>query len=67
MVMRIPIAPEGLPIIKWVWFIFLLSFLTLNETVIGFLACYLYLFYRFFRDPLRSIKQEKHYLCRSRW
>ena len=58
--MRIPIAPEGLPIIKWVWFIFLLSFLTLNETVIGFFGVLLVFVLSFFRDPLRSIKREEN-------
>ena len=52
--MRIPIAPEGLPIIKWVWFAALLSLLTLNQWVIGFFGVTLIFVLSFFRDPLRS-------------
>ena len=52
--MRVPIAPEGLPIIKWVWFAALLSLLTLNQWVIGFFGVTLIFVLSFFRDPLRS-------------
>ena len=45
--MRIPIAPEGVPIIKWCWFIWLLSLLTVDTAVAGFSV--VLLFVRHFR------------------
>ena len=54
--MRIPIAPEGLPIIKWVWFIFLMSLFTLNTVVIGIFGLVFIFVMSFFRDPKRSLQ-----------
>ena len=51
--MRIPIAPEGLKIIKWVWFVWLLTLLTLDTTVISIFTLILIFVISFFRDPLR--------------
>ena len=56
--MRIPIAPEGLPIIKWTWFIFLMSLFTLSETVITIFTLLLVFVLSFFRDPLRQIQRD---------
>ncbi len=56
--MRIPIAPEGLPIIKWTWFIFLMSLFTLSETVITTFTLLLIFVLSFFRDPLRQIDRD---------
>jgi phosphatidylserine decarboxylase len=52
--MRLPIAIEGLPIIKWVWFAFLMSFFTLDGGVIGGFGVVLVFVVSFFRDPLRK-------------
>ncbi len=51
--MRIPIAPEGLPIIKWVWFAFLMSLLTQSVWVIGVFGGVMVFVLSFFRDPNR--------------
>lgn len=51
--MRIPIAPEGLVIIRWAWYAFLLSCLTLNEWVIGIVSLMFVFVLSFFRDPRR--------------
>jgi phosphatidylserine decarboxylase len=56
--MRIPIAPEGIPIIKWLWFVWLLSLLTINELVIGFFTVLVVFVMSFFRDPLRHIERQ---------
>ena len=56
--MRIPIAPEGVSIIKWVWFVWMLSLLTVNEWVIGFFTICAVFVLSFFRDPLRLVSRE---------
>ena len=56
--MRIPIAPEGLIIIKWVAFLWLLSLLTVDTTVISIFSILLLFVMSFFRDPLRKIQRK---------
>ncbi len=56
--MRLPIAPEGLKIIKWVWFVWLLSLLTVNTVVISIFSIVLVFVISFFRDPLRDIDRD---------
>jgi phosphatidylserine decarboxylase len=58
--MRIPIAPEGVPIIKWVWFAWMLSWLTLSPGIIAFFSLLALFVLSFFRDPLRNIHREKN-------
>ena len=58
--MRLPIAPEGVPIIKWVWFAWLLSLLTVDAAVSGFFAVLTLFVMSFFRDPLRNIDREEN-------
>ena len=58
--MRVPIAPEGLPIIKWVWFAWLLSLLTVDTTIITIFTILIVFVMSFFRDPLRNIDREKN-------
>ena len=58
--MRVPIAPEGVPIIKWVWFACLLSLLTLDATIIGIFSGLTIFVMSFFRDPLRNIDREEN-------
>ncbi len=57
--MRIPIAPEGIKIIKWVWFIWLLSLLTVNNVIIGVFSTILLFVIAFFRDPLRKLDRDE--------
>lgn len=56
--MRIPIAPEGSAIIKWVAFVWLLSLLTVDTTIISIFSILLVFVTSFFRDPLRNINRE---------
>ena len=56
--MRIPIAPEGLPIIKWVWFAWLLSLLTVHTYIIATFTVLIIFVMSFFRDPLRKIERD---------
>lgn len=56
--MRIPIAPEGLPIIKWVWFAWLLSLLTVQPYIIATFTVLIIFVMSFFRDPLRKIERD---------
>ena len=56
--MRIPIAPEGSAIIKWVAFVWLLSLLTVDTTIISIFSILLIFVTSFFRDPLRNINRE---------
>ena len=56
--MRIPIAPEGLPIIKWVWFAWLLSLLTVHTYIIATFTVLIIFVMSFFRDPLRNIERD---------
>lgn len=56
--MRIPIAPEGLPIIKWVWFAWLLSLLTVHTYIIATFTVFIIFVMSFFRDPLRKIERD---------
>ena len=57
-VMRIPIAPEGLPIIKWVLFIWMLSWLTIDAWVIGTFTAIVIFVISFFRDFKRTCPNE---------
>ena len=56
--MRIPIAPEGVPIIKWCWFVWLLSLLTVDTVVVAGFSVVLLFVMSFFRDPLRNISRD---------
>jgi phosphatidylserine decarboxylase len=56
--MRIPIAPEGVPIIKWVLFAWMLSLLTLDTSVIVGFSVFTLFVISFFRDPLRNITRD---------
>ena len=56
--MRIPIAPEGVPIIKWVLFAWMLSLLTVDTTVITIFSLISVFVISFFRDPLRKIDRD---------
>lgn len=60
--MRIPIAPEGLVIIRWAWYAFLLSCLTLNEWVIGVVALMFLFVLSFFRDPRRPVPRNPRHI-----
>ena len=57
--MRIPIAPEGVPIIKWVLFAWLLSLLTIDTTIIAIFSIISIFVMSFFRDPLRNIQRNE--------
>ena len=56
--MRIPIAPEGIAIIKWVLFAWLLSLLTIDIGIISFFSILTIFVISFFRDPLRKIDRD---------
>ena len=56
--MRIPIAPEGVPIIKWVLFALLLSLLTVDATIIALFSIISVFVISFFRDPYRKIQRD---------
>jgi phosphatidylserine decarboxylase len=58
--MRIPIAPEGLPIIKWIWFAWLLSLLTVHPYIIATFTILVLFVMSFFRDPLRNITRDSN-------
>ena len=57
--MRIPIAPEGVTIIKWVLFAWLLSLLTIDTTIIAIFSIISIFVISFFRDPLRNIQRNE--------
>lgn len=56
--MRIPVAPEGVPIIKWSFFVWMLVWLTLSPIIIGCATVFLLFICAFFRDPLRQIHRD---------
>ena len=58
--MRIPVAPEGMIIIKWVFFGWLLSLLTVDATIIGVFSVVTLFVISFFRDPLRNINRDEN-------